>query len=213
MSILRAMQITVFGAGGKVGRQVVALALDKGYTVTAFTHSHSPFQDQTRLRIVSGDINSQQDVIEALQGSQAVISSLGSWHTKQKNILERAMLTIIPAMQDQGINRVISLTGSAAFWSQDRPKLIDKLNHRLLSLLAPKILSDGEAHLALLAASKLDWTCVRSPIMTSRGGVKYILRNQLSVFGLISRQAVAQCLVDQIEATDFLQHAPVIYKH
>jgi putative NADH-flavin reductase len=206
------MQVTILGASGQVGQQVVRLCLERGHQVVALVHSQNPFGEQAGLTIVTGDIYNQADIKTAVSGSQAVISTLGSWHTEHKNILESALRSLIPAMEQQGIKRIITVTGAAALWSGDRPGFFDRTSRAVLYLIAPKILRDGEAHLAQLAASSLDWTSIRSPSMTKKQQTSYTLRNKLP-FGLtiIPRVAVATALVDQLERNDFLQQAPVIY--
>ena len=206
------MKVTVFGASGHVGQQVTRLCLERGYEVVALVHSHNPFEPQSRLSVVAGDIYNQADVDRALDGSQAVISALGSWHTARKNVLESAMQHIIPAMEKHRIKRLITVTGAAALWSGDHPKLQHRLIRASLMLIAPKILRDGEAHLALLTASRLDWTCIRSAPMSKSRRAEYRLSNTLSL-GLwpIPRRAVVTALVDQLEHQDFLRQAPVIH--
>ena len=92
--------MTVFGASGKVGRLVVMQALKRGYSVVAFVHSHDPFVATTNLRVVKGDIYNADDVGKALKGSEAVISALGSWGTKNRNVLSSAMKVVIPDMDE-----------------------------------------------------------------------------------------------------------------
>lgn len=206
------MQITVFGASGRVGRLVVELALDEGISVVAFVHSKNPFVDDKRLTVVKGDISDPEAVKNALKGSQAAISTLGSWGTKDKNVLSEGMRTIIPAMEAVKINRLITVTGSGAIWSGDNPSFIDKSSHLLLGLVAPKILRDGEDHLRQLDASGLDWTSIRSPVMSSKDSVRYRLSTKApSLIAKIPRRAVAKCLVDQLESADFSRKAPHIH--
>ncbi len=208
------MNITVLGAGGQVGRQVVALCLERGYTVTAFVHSHNPFEAQAGLNVVAGDIYNHEDIAHALMGSEAVISALGSWHTQRKDVLASAMRLVIPAMGDAGIKRIITVTGSGALWSGDRVRILDKFGRQLLLLVAPKILRDGEAHIALLESSDLDWTSVRSPVMTGGQNISYVLKAHLPIgVTVIPRAAVAAALVDLIDTHEFSRQAPVIYKH
>ena len=76
------MRITVFGASGRAGQGVVALALRKGYEVTAFVHQQNPFKEHACLTVVQGDINDRAAIIAAVSESDAVISTLGSWGTK-----------------------------------------------------------------------------------------------------------------------------------
>jgi hypothetical protein len=60
-------------------------------------------------------------------------------------------------------------------------------------------------------ASELAWTGVRSPVMVDqkRDGYKLSLKLGLP-FAVISRRAVANCLLDQLTDTHYLQKAPII---
>lgn len=211
--IILTMQVTVYGASGRVGRIVVRLLLERGHEVVALVHSHNPFGEQTGLTVQAGDIYESTDVERALRGSQAVISTLGSWGTKRKDVVGSAAALIIPGMRAAGTKRIVTVTGIAALWAGDNPRLRDRAARLMLLLVAPKIVRDGERHLELLAASDLDWTTVRSPAMVKGQSSNYALRNKLSM-GLyaIPREAVARAIVDQLDSQDFIGSAPVIYK-
>lgn len=207
------MNITVFGATGHVGSLVVEKLLAGGHNVSAFTHGAHHFEDTTRLRIIPGDIHKPEDVEKALHDSEAIISCLGSWHTPTKDILTAAMTSIVPIAEKQGIKRIISLTGSAACAPGDHLGIIDRLNRSMLSFIAPKILKDGEAHIRLLAESTLEWTVIRSPVMTNGDDTNYRLdMNSPSPFATIPRAAVVVALVDSLEDTLFIGAAPYIHQ-
>ncbi len=194
------MNITVFGASGKVGQLVVKRLIDQGHSVQAFVHGTAPFAESDQLTIVKGDVHSAEDIARALHGADAVISCLGSWRTPTKDILSSAMRHIAPEMQRRGIKRIVSLTGAAARAPHEQFRLRDRLNRRLLMLAARDILVDGEEHLRLLAESDLDWTVLRSPVMSNRAASGYRLRDVPgSPFETISRQTVATAMVDQLE--------------
>ncbi len=206
------MQITVFGASGKVGRLVVAEALKRRYDVVAFVHKHNPLVENEHLTVQTGDVARTADVMRALQGSEAVISCLGSWGQPGRNVQVTAMDVIIPAMEAQGPTRIITLTGSGALPPDVVPSLGNKLFMKLLSPFpAGKVFHDGEQHMKLLAASSLDWTSLRSPIMKNDGDSGYTLDEKpASAFGRVPRSAVVMALVDQLDSQQFLQRAPVI---
>jgi putative NADH-flavin reductase len=207
------MQITIIGASGNVGRQVVALALERGYMVVAGVHRHNPFEQQHNLTIKSVDINDPKTVAEAIRGSQAVISTLGSWHTKSEDTVSRGTETLVAAAAQENVKRIITVTGAGALYSKDTPSLFDKLGHTFLSLVARKILHDGEAHLKLLEQSQLDWTCIRSPVMTKSPKIAYRLTDKLPApWATIPRKAVAACLLDEVENISNVRRAPVITK-
>lgn len=205
------MQITVFGASGKVGQRVVALALERGYTVNAFVHSHNPYNDVSGVKVFQGNVKDSGSVERALVGSDAVISALGSWGTKSRNIVSSGMASIIPAMEKLGIKRIITVTGAGALWSKDKPGLLSKAGRLLVKFVSRKILDDGEKHLGLLENSQLIWTCVRSPAMTNGKGHGYRLGFKAPApWAAIPRLAVAECMVDLAENDEYRRQAPFI---
>jgi uncharacterized protein YbjT (DUF2867 family) len=191
-------QITVFGATGHVGQLVVKDLIRRGYRVTAFVHSRT-LTPPPGVHIVTGDISDPGTVRKALEGSQALISCLSSWHGKpDKNILTTAMQTTLQ-VADSPL-RIISLTGSVAFVSSDHPNLIDRVFRWGISLIGGAVIRDGETHIQLLSESNQPWTVLRSPVMNNRGTSTYTLSNQIAPpWGTIKREAVAHCLVDLIE--------------
>lgn len=208
------MNITVFGATGKVGSIVVQEALRRGHSVTAFAYHIGNLQSSPKLRFVEGDVHDPGPVKEALMQTDAVISALGSWGTKTKDILSAGMANIIPTMEQRGIKRIISLTGADARDSADKPKLLNKLTHTLFNITAHDVMQDGEQHIALLRSSQLDWTVVRSPVMTNKpAGNGYKLQHELiGPWHTIPRVLVAHSLVDLVESTEFNHSAPVIVR-
>jgi putative NADH-flavin reductase len=205
------MDVTVFGASGKVGQQVVKLLLEEGHSVCVFIHRSNPFAGTAGVLTVQGDITKVTDIKAALEGSQAVICTLGSWHAKTKDVVTTGMRHILPVMAELGIERIVTLTGAGALWEQDKPRLLDRLSHAALKIGASKILQDGEDHLRLLAASSLDWTCIRSPIMTRQDTAHYRLGLALAMPWItIPRRAVSRCLVDQLNDRQYSRQAPVI---
>jgi putative NADH-flavin reductase len=71
------MNITVLGAAGGTGMQVVQQALAAGHSVTALVRSPEkmPVTDP-HLRVAQGDATDQASVTRALEGADAVISTL-----------------------------------------------------------------------------------------------------------------------------------------
>lgn len=204
------MQLLIFGAGGKVGQLVVDEALRRNHGVTAFVHS-SRLKERRNLIQITGDIYDRQSVEAAIRRPDTIISALGSWGTKKQNVLSSAMQNIIPAAEQRGVRRVVSLTGDLAQAPSDKPRLFRKLVHVGMIAVRPKILRDAEDHIALLARSKLDWTVLRSPVMTNKYDTQYVL--SLKTGGLhVSRQAVAEALVDLAESSEWRRSAPFIHR-
>jgi len=208
------MKVVVFGANGKVGRLVVAELLEHDHTIVAFAHSTPNFEAHPNLQIVQGDIYNADDVTRAIAGTDAVVSALGSWGTSGKDVLTTAMQHIIPAMQASGMRRIISLTGSDARASGDSSGLVHWLSHLALSVLAGKVLRDGERHITLLEQSDLDWSVVRSPVMNESGDIKkYTFSSRRPLpWQTIHRHSVVKALVSLLETDEFSKQAPFLVR-
>lgn len=208
------MQITVFGASGKVGSLVVAEALQRGHKVVGFVHNSSNLPKNPSLKIVNGDVYNPEAVEEAARGSDAVISALGSWGTPTKNVVNAGMKNIIPAMQKQKVTRIISLTGHGANAPGDKFGILQFISRLMLVIIAPKILHDGEAHIEELASSNLDWTVIRSSLMEEYGNPKRftLTKKRPLPLAMIHRRAVATCMVDLAETKEFNKQAPFILR-
>lgn len=206
------MIISVFGANGRVGSLVVKKLAEQGHTVRAFVHGE-PKQRLASVSYIQGDIANKTSIADALQGAEAVVSALGSWGTKDKNILTVAMSTIIPLMEAQGIRRIVSLTGADARFEGERHPIVSRFSHAVFTRIAPKIMQDGEAHIALLKQSQLDWTILRSPVMNEKGEGVYVLNGTYPMpWQTIHRHAVAQAMVDQVAVADFIKAAPYLHR-
>lgn len=205
-------QVTVFGANGRIGRLVVDALQAQGYAVIAAVHGTHEFIESDALRVVKADIYDKASVMQAVQGSQVVMSTLGSWGTKRQDVLTVGMTHIIAGMQQHSIKRIVSLTGAESRAPGDKLGIIHRLMHTALGVMAPKILRDGEAHITLLSQSQLDWTVVRSPIMKDGETVG---RGELSAsrpypWQFISRRYVVRAMVQCATDDLWLKQAPFI---
>ena len=205
------MKILVFGASGQVGQYVVKKLLSNGHTVKIFTHNTNPFPD---IESMSGDIHDANTVSDAIEGCDAVICTLGSWHTKTKDIQVSAMSNIIPAMKKHNVKKIVSVTGSGVFDENDTPSLFDKLNRTLLRIVATKVFSDGEQHIAMLRKSELDWVVIRSPIMNNHGvSGKYTLNTTFpKPWETVLRSDVALAMTHALTDITWLRSAPFIHR-
>jgi putative NADH-flavin reductase len=204
------MQITVFGANGKVGRLVVETALAKDYQVVAFVHNKSNLPPHKNLRIYKGDVYNPGQVAGAIKGSEAALSALASWGTPKKDVLTVWAQQITQAATQHGLRRVISVTGADARDAGDADGLIHLLTHFAFGLIARRILADGEKHMQILRASNLEWTTVRSPVMNGKGGRYLLTLKRPKPWQTITRQSVAEAMIEQITSTDFIKQSPYI---
>lgn len=209
------MNITVFGANGKVGSKVVNLLIKDQHNVRAFVYGSHSFEDYPNLEIVQGDIRDRDQVLGALVNTDLVVSALGSWGTKTKDIQVAGMTNIVPAMKEKSVKRIISLTGSDAYVLGDKKSLLFLVTHLILSFIAGKILKDGENHTRMLQESDLDWTVVRSPVMNESGNpANFKLNTKRNLpWETINRNSVALSMVELVNSNEYTKKSPFIKRN
>lgn len=207
------MKIVIFGANGRVGKLVVHEALKRGHDVTAVVYSAPEDMFGDGVRTVKADIHDRNQVLHAISGNDAVISTLGSWGTKTQDILSSGMKNIIPSMENANITRIISLTGADARVSGDKPSLSSRVMESIFRVIASKVFSDGEKHIRLLVRSDLEWTVIRSPKMSDGKATDYTLSTvSANAWDTVSRRTIANAMLDVLETNQQRKKAPIIHK-
>jgi putative NADH-flavin reductase len=187
------VNVTVFGAGGRSGHDVVAEALARGHAVTAVVRRPPDPPPDPSVRLVTGDARDPAAVGAALEGADAVISAMGPKNGTQDTAYSDAVGGLVAAMGSRGPSR-----------------LIITANTRVLddgSLDGPFADVSGEHRRAFakLRASGLDWTVVAASMLSdaaATGGYTATL-GALGASGEIDRLDFARAVVDAMEHDDW----------
>jgi uncharacterized protein YbjT (DUF2867 family) len=149
------MNITILGASGKTGIELVNQALAAGHQVTAFVRSPEALPVTTpALTVVAGDARETADLAKALAGQDAVLSALGSMKAGDK-LLKRSTSALVSAAHDTGVRRVVQLSSFLA-----APNYKPGLAGKLMGPMINGMVADKSAGEDLLTQSDLDWTIV-----------------------------------------------------
>ena len=157
------MQITVLGATGSTGRQVVHQALCAGHGVTALVRRPGVLPEHPALRLVVGQLDQRDVVRSAVRGADAVISALGNRGNKPATTCTDGIAAALGAMRTEGVRRLVVVSAHGAAESRDH-----SLYCLVLWASVGHKLRDKEAMEALLhAADDVEWTIVRPPALGS----------------------------------------------
>lgn len=207
------MKITVFGGTGKTGKHVVEQALAAGHEVSLLARSPGKISIQNpRLHVIQGDIQDPAQVLEAVNGADAVISALGPTTNKPLLEVSKGMTNILAAMRQKGVKRLIVTAGAGVRDPLDQPKLIDNAIVLALKLLNGNVYEDMRQAVEQVKASELDWTIVRAPMLTDdpatgkvrAGGVGKDIGTRLS------RADFAAFLLQQVSDLTWSRKAPAV---
>jgi putative NADH-flavin reductase len=210
------MNLTVFGATGGVGREVITQALDAGHHVTAYVRNPSKLSlTHPELTVIAGELTDADAVRRAVHGAGAVISALGpSLDRKATGMpLVDGTRTIVEAMRAEGVERYIGMATPSLRDPRDTGSLLG----RLVPFMGRTFLKRAYQELLdmsrLVTDSPLNWTIARftRPTDGARTGTiraGYLGRDKIGAS--ITRADIAAFLLDQTTEARFHRAAPAI---
>jgi putative NADH-flavin reductase len=162
------MKITVFGATGGTGIQVVRHALRTGHEVTAVVRDRSRLQvpDQDVLRVVTAELTEHAALVSAVEGADAVVSALGPRGRGPSRVCRDGAAAIIAAMREAGTGRLVAVSASGLSGDGDALP-VRLLVKPILGLVLREAFDDMRAMEHVVRDSDRDWTIVRPPQLTA----------------------------------------------
>lgn len=207
------MKIAVFGASGRTGKLVVDQALAAGHEVVAFVRDPAKLAvRQEKLTIVHGDVTDPSVVRRAVEGVDAVISTLAPTRGAPKDTMSSGIRNILAAMQAAGVRRLVISSGAGVPDPNDPPNLGVSIIRALLRLFADWVLEDSAQAVALVRASDAEWTVVRAPFLIDGPHTgRYRLGYFAAGFGArISRADLADALLRALADPSTIRSTPIV---
>jgi putative NADH-flavin reductase len=210
------MKITVFGATGGIGVQVVRQALAAGHQVTAVVRDPARLDvaGHQLLDVVVADVMDPAAIAPAVDSRDVVISALGARDRRPTTVCREGVRSVIAAMAKTGTSRLLVVSNSGMHSEGD-----GVFTRTLVKPLLARLLKESWADMAAMEeqviGSELDWTIVRPPRLTD-GAHTGAIRSQVgtNVRGsfTIARADVADFLL-RAAVDDKLGRTPVSVAH
>lgn len=213
------MKILVIGATRGIGFELMKQAAHQNHEVTVLARKPDELRSKIekedfreKINLIKGDILDAEAVGKAVENQDAVCSAIGIGITfKPVTVLSEGAKTLISAMQETTVKRLMVVTGLGAGDSKNHGGfLYDKIFN---PIFLRTIYEDKNRQEQLVKASSLDWTIVRPAVLTngSKTG-KYRVFTDLSGVkaGKIARADVADFILDELKTNRFLRQTPLL---
>jgi len=207
------MRLVVFGANGPTGRLLTRLALGEDHHVVAFTRHPDAFPiDDPHLEVAAGDVHDLAAVATAVDGSDAVLSTLGVPFGKTPvSVYSDGATNIITAMRAAGVKRLAAVSSSAigphpkplggfVFEKVMQPYVVNKLGKT--------VYDDMRRMETIVADSDLAWTIVRpSGLFEAPVVSDYAVDVEYVGYRFTARIDLADCLLRQASSDTYARTA------
>jgi uncharacterized protein YbjT (DUF2867 family) len=212
-------KLLLLGASGRTGALVMQFALERGYGVVVLVRKPADFGHRHKnLEIVEGTPYNPEDVLKAIKGCDAVISTLNNprksdlpWAAQigPTDVLQRTTANALAAMKAHGVQRIIRQSTIGAGESMALAPGLTRFMVRHTNLKI--VFSDHTQADRLLAASDTQWTSVRPVALTNSTKDKPVTVDYKAKPGMfVSRRNVAKFIVDCINDAEYFQEAPIL---
>jgi putative NADH-flavin reductase len=198
------MRLFVLGATGHIGTHILDLALARSHAVTAFTRSPEKItRRHPMLSAVRGDPHDVDQLTSAMQGHDAVLSTLGVRPPaafRPHTVVQDCAAATVEAMSRTGIRRLVLVSAAVLFPMKG-------LLYAFFRLLLKHIARDLSGAEAIVRRSQLEWTIARPPRLTNGSSERYrASRDSLpgQAFSM-SFRAVAAFMLNAVEQHSHLR--------
>jgi putative NADH-flavin reductase len=211
------MRLTIFGATGGIGRELLEQGVAAGHDVTVVVRDPGKLaSSRNGIRVVTAELTTPEPAVleAAVAGADVVLSGVGPRPMARAGVAEQGTQAIIAAMQATGGRRILVVSAApiSTVPSPGRPNPPRRdpgegfFMRNLLTPFAKTVMRERYADLALmedlLRASDLDWTIFRPPRLTNQaltGSYRTAFGRNLRGGALISRADVAHAMLAAVE--------------
>ncbi|SEE74416.1 NAD(P)-dependent oxidoreductase [Streptomyces sp. Ag109_O5-10] len=196
------MNLTVFGATGGIGREIVRQALASGHRVTAVVRDPARLTvTGTGLEVVRADLTDPEVIRPAVTGRNAVLSGLGPRGRGDAGVAARLTRTVLAAMEAEAVRRLL-VVSAAPVGPEPDDGLLDRTMRGLVATVLKPVYDDLREMETELSRSGTDWTSVRPPRLQDKpltGTYRTVVGGFPHKGRFIARADVAHAMLAMIE--------------
>lgn len=204
------MRVTVLGAIGGTGQQVVRQLLEANHDVTAFFRPSATLPETLRpVREVRAEPGDRDGIRVAVTGADVVICAVGC-DQKIPTQVSFGLRAVLDVMEEVLVRRLVALSSAPAAPAHQKTFFDHFVAHPVLDRMFGERLSDMRRMEAMLVQSAADWTVVRSPWQLTdgpaTGNYRTAVDTKLRHTQSISRADLASALISAAIDKNLIGH-------
>ena len=197
------MKLTVFGATGGIGQEIVRQALASGHEVTAVVRDPSRLPiTGPDLQVFTADLKEPESLRAAVAGRDAVLSGLGARRRADAGIAAKLTRSVLWAMEAEETRRLLVVSAAPLGPAPERDALLDRTMLAVINTLLKDVYADLRAMEEELARSATDWTSVRPPRLLNKpvtGSYRTVVGGNPRSGRTIGRADVAHAMLAMVD--------------
>jgi putative NADH-flavin reductase len=196
------MNITIIGASAGLGLETVKRGLDRNHSITTLSRTGIEIEENRSLNVIIGDATNKADLLNSIQGADALIVTLGTGKNMKATTLfsDFAKLIVEINSENKIAIPIIFVTG---FGTGESKNYVSWLVRMFLKYMLKDVYADKTKMEEIITHSYLNWTVVRPGRLLDKPLTeKYRTENKLFKginIGGINRADVADFLIKQAE--------------
>jgi len=205
------MRIAIIGATRGIGLAMVQTALAHGHAVTvlARTPGRMPMS-HSRLRIVAGDAQNAAAIAQVVEGQEVVCDCLGTTNVTQTiTMFSRCAENLAKALKPEQL--LIAVTGIGSGDSRGHGGFL--YDYLFMPIVLRRMYADKDRQERIIRDDVARWIIVRPGFLTN-GPLTGRYRALTDLTGIhggrISREDVADFMLSQAEAPQFIGQTPLL---
>ena len=196
------MNITIVGASAGLGFETVKRGLNRNHSITTLSRNGIEIEENRSLNVIIGDATNKADLLNSIQGADALIVTLGTGKNMKATTLfsDFAKLIVEIHSENKIAVPIIFVTG---FGAGESKNYVSWLVRMFLKYMLKDVYADKTKMEEIITHSDLNWTVVRPGRLLDKPLTeKYRTENKLFKginIGGINRADVADFLIKQAE--------------
>ena len=208
--------ITILGATGFVGKNLLQKAIDQKMKVKVLTRNKEKLQDfLSAIEVIEGNYFDEEKLKVALEGSEVILSTIGpaiSYKLSQdeEDNYINSLAYIIKQMTENKQRRWINISGAGVKMVHEKLPFARKLLRVKLMEVSKSIINIKDRELQLLAESNLDWTNIRSPIIKEKVEGEFAADANKFIATTVDLNQLTDFMLAEIKSKKWIKKAPVV---